>query len=248
MDALPTPSFQSFQRAMARHLRDPRGTPRPAGVSARRMRVYQELLFNNVSGFLDRCFPVSLAVLGERRWRRLARQFWRDAAMSSPLHRDIPEAFVAWLDLGCAPMPAWLPALARYEWAELAVDVMAPAVPPHDALGDLRAAPVLLNPAHLHLKMDWPVHRIGITWRPRKPQSTRLLVYRDAHDKVCFMHLNEQTSRLLELLAPGGLNAEQLALQLAAEWGHAQPQALLAHVLALLEQLRGQGVVLGTRR
>ena len=32
--------------------------PRPAGVPARRMEVYNELLFNNICGFLDACFPL----------------------------------------------------------------------------------------------------------------------------------------------------------------------------------------------
>jgi hypothetical protein len=67
------PAFQAFQRAFARHLRDPHHTPRPAGVPARRMAVYSELLFNNVCGFLDRCFPVLRSVVGEARWRRLNR-------------------------------------------------------------------------------------------------------------------------------------------------------------------------------
>ena len=48
-----TQDFQDFQRAFGRHVRDPRLFPRPAGVPARRMAVYNELLFNNICGFLD---------------------------------------------------------------------------------------------------------------------------------------------------------------------------------------------------
>jgi uncharacterized protein (UPF0276 family) len=49
--------FQEFQIAFGRHLRDPRGRERPAGVPARRAGLYRELLRNNLEGFLLACFP-----------------------------------------------------------------------------------------------------------------------------------------------------------------------------------------------
>ena len=77
------PDFQAFQHAFARHIRDPHHTPRPAGVPARRMAVYNELLFNNITGFLDACFPVCRKLIGEKRWRRLNGNSWYAAFTSS---------------------------------------------------------------------------------------------------------------------------------------------------------------------
>ena len=59
------PPFQEYQYAFAAHIRDPRANPRPPGVPARRTRVYNELLFNNLEGFLLACFPVTRKVLGK---------------------------------------------------------------------------------------------------------------------------------------------------------------------------------------
>ena len=176
--------FQNFQRAFAGHLRDPHHTPRPAGVAARRMAVYNELLFNNICGFVDACFPVSRAIVGDKRWRRLCRTFYRDWPLHTPWFREIPREFARYLAEGDIrqPLPAWLAELAHYEWAELAVDVMDCAIPAHDPAGDLLAGPVALNPALLNLAYAWPVHRIGPDYRPRKPQPTHLVVYRDADD------------------------------------------------------------------
>jgi hypothetical protein len=112
-------TFQAFQRAFTAHIRDPRGQPRPRGVPARRMKVYNELLFNNVEGFLLACFPVCRAILGKRRWRRLARDFFRDHVCHTPYFRQIPEEFLKYLqDEWPAPRdyPAFLPELAHYEW------------------------------------------------------------------------------------------------------------------------------------
>lgn len=239
--------LQRFQHAFARHLRDPRRTPRPVGVPARRMAVYTELVFNNVSGFLDRCFPVGRSLLGEPRWRRLQRRFWREAALHSPLHREIPQAFVHWLRQGGAVgLPRWYAALAHYEWAELAVDLMVVQTPAHRPDGALMQQPVALNPALLNLAYDWPVQRIGPHYRPRRPQPTQLLVWRDAADSVQFMQLNPVTARLLALLAERAQTGEQACRAIAAELRHPDPTQLLAHGAALLAQWHACGVVLGT--
>jgi hypothetical protein len=239
--------FQQFQHAFARHLRDPQHVPRPEGVPARRMAVYQELLFNNICGFVDSCFPVSRAILGEKRWRRLNRTFYRDWPLHTPWFREIPGQFVRYLaeaDIQ-QPLPAWLPELAHYEWAELAVDIMDAPRPAHDPDGDLLSQPVAINPALLNLAYTWPVHRIGPGYRPRKPQPTYLAVYSDIDDKVQFSQINAVTSRLLNLLADTGSTGEAAIRQIAIELQHPAPGELLAHGARLLDDLRRQGIVLG---
>jgi len=239
--------FQQFQRAFARHLRDPQHAPRPAGVPARGMAVYHELLCNNICGFIDRCFPVSRSILGEKRWRRLSRTFYRDWPLHTPWFREIPREFVRYLteaDIG-QPLPVWLAELAHYEWAELAVDVIDSPVPAHDPAGDLLSHPVALNPALLNLAYAWPVHRIGPGYRPRKPQPTYLAVYRDASHDVQFTQINAVTGRLLSLLAAAPSTGEAAIRQIASELQHPAPTQLLAHGAALLDDLRRQGIVLG---
>jgi hypothetical protein len=248
MNAALAPNFQVFQRAFADHLRDPQHAPRPPGVPARRMAVYNELLFNNICGFVDRCFPVSRAILGEKRWRRLCRTFYRDWPLHTPWFREIPREFVRYLTEADIrqPLPIWLAELAHYEWAELAVDVIDAPRHTHDPAGDLLHNPVALNPALLNLIYTWPVHRISPDYRPRKPQPTYLAVYRDASDGVQFSQINAVTSRLLALLAAAPTTGETAIRQIAAELQHPAPEQLLAHGAALLDDLRRQGIVLGS--
>ena len=114
--------LRAFQTAFGARLRGGRHVPSPPGVAARRMAVYETLLFNNLRGFVDRCCPVARACLGEVRWRRLCRAFFRDWPCRSAWFRDIPREFVDYLGAACrAPLPRWFVDLARYEWAELAV-------------------------------------------------------------------------------------------------------------------------------
>lgn len=241
--------FQNFQRSFARHVRDPRHTPRPDGVPARRMAVYQELLFNNICGFLDSCFPVCRVLLGETRWRRLNRTFYRDWPLHTPWFREIPREFVRYLGESAIrqPLPRWFAELAHYEWAELAVDVMDVPLPAHDAAGDLLSQPVALNPALMNLAYTWPVHRIGPDYRPRKPHTSHLVVYRDTADTVQFTAINAVTARLLALFAATPTSGENALRQIASELQHPNPEQLIAHGITLLEQLREQGILLGVQ-
>ena len=242
------PDFQAFQQAFARHIRDPHHTPRPAGVPARRMAVYNELLFNNITGFLDACFPVCRKLIGETRWRRLNRAFHRDWRSHTPWFREIPREFIRYLNEGVIrqPLPAWFAELAHYEWAELAVDTMDCPIPGHDPAGDLMRQPVVMNPARLVLACSWPVHRIGPDYRPRKPQATQLVVYRDADERVRFVAINPVTARLLGLLATAPTTGIEAFLQICVEIHHSDPQQLLLFGRGILDDFRAQGLILGT--
>jgi hypothetical protein len=75
------------------------------------MKVYNELLYNNLEGFLLACFPVCRKILGKRRWDRLARAFFRDHACHTPYFRQIPEEFLKYLQAaGSPPRTSRLPA------------------------------------------------------------------------------------------------------------------------------------------
>ena len=240
-------AFQQFQHALAQHLRDPHHTRRPPGVPQRRMAVYNELVFTNMCGFVDSCFPVSRQLLGEARSRRLCRTFLRDWPLHTPWFREIPHEFVRYLSEGRVAqiLPRWLAELAHYEWAELAVDVMEVTLPAHDSQGDMMQARVLLNPARVEVASAWPVHRIGLAWQPRKTEPTFLVVFRDAQQEVQFTEINAVTAHVLALL-DSGLSGQQAFAQLAREMAHPDPEALQGFGQELLIGLREQGVILGT--
>ena len=243
------PEFQRFQRAFTAHIRDPKTHPRPAGIEARRMKIYNELLVNNVEGFLLACFPVLRQVLGARKWRRLVRDFFATHRSRTPYFRQIPDEFIQFLqDEWTLPegYPPYLLALAHYEWIELVLSVSNRSVErAFDVEGDLMQGAPLLNPVLANLRYDWPVQRIAPR-RKVRPAETYLLVFRDAEDEVQFSEINAFTARLLTLLEPATLSGRAALETIAVESRHPDPELILQAGAALLEDLRARGAILGS--
>lgn len=243
--------FRGYQRAFTLHVRDPRAHPRPAGVSARRMNIYNELMFNNVRGFLDACFPVSRELLGEIRWTRIARRFFAEHRCTTPLFRQIPEEFVRWMATRPASvkMPDFLPHLLHYEWVELALDVnpKETLVPGTDAAGDLLSGRPVLNPVSLLLEYPYAVHKIGSGYRPRPAQqeATFILAFRNHDDRVRFIVLNPVSARLVALLRDTRLTGRGALRRMAREMNHPDPAVVVAGGAQILENLRREEAVIG---
>lgn len=243
------PDFQRYQQAFTAHIRDPQANPRPAGVEARRMKIYNDLLYNNVEGFLLACFPVLRRTLGPRKWTRMVRVFFATHRCHTPYFRQIPDEFLQFLQTEWTipdEYPGWLVALAHYEWIELVLSV-SNRMPDRaaDPAGDLMQGRPLLNPVLANLRYDWPVHRIAPR-RKIQPAETFLLVYRDADDTVRFDEINAFTARLLALLEDGSRSGRAALDMLAAESRHPDPALIVRAGEALLEDLRQRGAVLGS--
>lgn len=243
----------AYQASFAARIRDPRA-PLPRGAPARRMRVYQELLFNNLEGFLLACYPVTRKILGQRAWRRLVRRFFAEHRCHSPLFRDIPQAFLDWArgdaDAVNADRP-FLTDLLHYEWLELAVSLDPGRVEPGqvDAQGDLLAGIPMLHPSAQLASYPWPVHCIGPRVQPAVPDASahHYLLFRDTRDAVRFIYLTPLSAALLALLQAQPAPGHQLLDQLAELGAVQQREAFVRSGAELLEQLRQQGAILGTR-
>ncbi|MCP5278545.1 MAG: putative DNA-binding domain-containing protein [Thiobacillus sp.] len=246
--------FQRYQRAFTARIRDPKANDRPQGAPPKRMKVYEELLYNNLEGFLLACFPVCRKILGVRRWNRLVRAYFREHTSHSPYFRQIPEEFLKYLqDEWTRPedYPPFLPELAHYEWVELELDTSDKdrSLPAHDPVGDLLAGSPLVNPVLRVLAYRWPVQRLSVRFKPEEPplEPTFLAAWRDRGLDIRFSQLTPATARFLNLLQEHpGLTGEQALQQLARELQHPDPDALRAYGQALLKGWGSDGILLGT--
>lgn len=212
-------SFQQVQYEFGQHLRDPEA-PLPNTLKAielRRLKIYQELIFKNVEGFISGGFPVLRQLYNEQDWSELIRDFIIKHESHSPYFLEISEEFLAYLQEERVMQesdPAFMLELAHYEWVELALDVAeADLSEPMDK--NLLADLPQVSPLVWTLSYQYPVHLIGPEYQPTEPpeQSTFLLVYRTREDKVAFMESNAVTVSALQLLSSGDFASGQAMLE-----------------------------------
>jgi uncharacterized protein len=249
-----TPDFQDYQRAFTRHVRDPEKHPRPEGVPAGRMEVYNELLFKNIVSQVSSCFPVARSILGEHAWKALVRAFFATHRCRTPYFRQIPEEFLQYMQEreSSDQKPDFLIYLLHYEWVELSVEIsdkeadMAGV----DPAGDLCVGNPVLAPARMLLTYPYAVHRIGKDYQPSPEQreQTSLLVFRNSSDKVRFIVMNQVSARLIALLDSGSVSGNQALAQIVEELRHPNPESALEGGCNILENLREEGAIIGTLR
>lgn len=240
--------FQKVQAALARHIREPARWQGPEGVEGRRLKIYRELVYNNIEGFLSSGFPVLRSIYSDERWHALVRDFMTSHLCRSPYFLEISEEFLAYVQHERGERsddPPFLGELAHYEWVELALEV-APDEPEVNPCQDLLDGCPRVSPLAWPLVYQFPVHQLGATFQPDEPppEPTFLVVYRTAEDAVEFMQINAITYRLLELLQGEALTSGRQALeQLAQEMQHPEPAQLIVFGAELLSQLRAAAIL-----
>ena len=60
---------------MARYLRDPAHQPPPEDIEPRRLKIYEELVYNNIEGFLSGGFPILRSLYEDADWHGLVCAF-----------------------------------------------------------------------------------------------------------------------------------------------------------------------------
>lgn len=247
-------TLQAQLRSFAAHLRDPGNNPPPPGIEDRRLAVYRELFLNNIRELLAGNFPVIRRTLGDDAWQAVVRDFHAQHRAHTPLFPEVGQEFLQFLrqrqdaDMGDPP---WLPELAHYEWVELALQLADAPLPPHDAEGDLLTGVPVVSPLAWPLAYTWPVQAIGPGHAPDAPPAapTLLLLRRDPSGDVHFSTISPLVYRLLEVLDnDSGANGRDVLVQLAQEAAADDVQGFVQHGAAMLQRLREEGTLLGTRR
>ncbi len=248
-------NLAELQARFAAHIRDPETAPAPEDVEDRRMAIYRDLFFRNLSNFVARSFPVLKSLLAQARWDALMRRFFIEHHARTPLFPEIAREFLQFLqDLAeREPLePPFMLELAHYEWVEIALDLDEQEIGAVevDARGDLLSGEPVVSPLAWPLSYNWPVHRIRPGFQPSEPpaEPTHLLVYRDRSDQVRFMQLNAMSALLLRRLKEdSGRSGHDLLTTVAAELQHPDPDKVMSAGRQLLGDLRERDVILGTR-
>ena len=252
------PDFREMQLEFTAHIRNPSINARPQGLEARRMKIYLELLYNNVENFLSNTFPITRRTFADDQWEALVRDYLHRHKATSPYFLEIPQEFLEFLSAtrgeaageAAKDDPPWLLEMCHYEWVELALDVADIELPwdTVDPDGDFLDSRWVVSPLHWSLGYEWPVHTIGpasLDTLEKKP--TLLIVFRDGNDKVRFMESDPPTSRFLELLG-SELTLREVIAAIAKELPQLSAEQVEIKMRSTLKTLRSAEIVLGPQK
>ncbi|MGI2171293.1 HvfC family RiPP maturation protein [Shewanella sp. MF05960] len=245
--------FIDVQQQFMDYIRDP-SLPLPDGIEARRMTIYRELFFNNISGFVSSAFPVLKSLYTAEQWQMLVQQFFVKHDCQTPIFVEIAAEFLAFLQHQYTPSehdPIFMLQLAHYEWLELCA-----AVAPDTAVSQLLDSDNVQHP-FLSLaasakvaQYGFDVQHISVDYQPIAPtaQAHFFCVYRDSEDEVAFLQLTPLSAQVLAYIeemdrAQQAVNVDQIISWLSGHYPQMSTDALLSGCLPLLQQLAQKGIV-----
>jgi len=247
-------TLRQSQLLLARYLREPENAPAPANVEPRRLKIYEELIYRNIEGFISGGFPVLRRLYQDQHWHSLVREFIRVHRCETPYFLEISQEFLRFLMESHEPRdcdPPFLIELAHYEWLELALDSSEEEIPTEavDHLGSPMGGIPVVSPLVMASAYQYPVHRIGPDYQPTEPgaQPTFIMVYRNRDDEVCFMETNGATVQLLENLRNNtSRTGKEVLAGMVDDFGMSE-ERVLGFGQQVLENLAQQSIIAGIR-
>lgn len=249
-------TFKEKQYDFAAHIRDPENVAAPVGIESRRMAIYRKLFFNNLYNLLATFFPVIRKIHTETQWRRFIRGFMQHHQAETPYFLQLPQEFLAFLQNEFEAAEddyPFLLELAHYEYAELALSVSEEEnnVEGIDPDGDLLTGIPVKSSLSWSFAYRYAVHRISPKFLPDEPetQPVYLALYRGTDDSVGFLELNAITAALLDAIEvnPDNKTGEELLRALAAKINYPDADALVAHGVDALREMRQLEILTGCR-
>lgn len=235
------------------------------GMPAERVAVYQDLVFNNVRGFIRSAFPVLRSIVGDAQWDHSIAAFLAHSQLDSPYFIDIPRAFYDYLAHHIAghvtrhvtnqitndasQWPDFALELAYYEWLELDLyrrtGGLQPELATPQALSDHPDALWQLGQAVELVACRYPVHQLSPEYQPlvAPAEPTFLALYRTSQGKIQFMQLTAVSMAVLQLLQASPQSVSELCQQLLPLVPNLTEQNLQAGVQQLLLQCVHLGLV-----
>lgn len=248
-----TPSFIRTQHQFTQYIRDPENSPKPTDIEERRMDLYRDFLFTNITGILGDAFPVLKKITTDDKWEALCRDFFAHHPCHSPYFSKVSEEFIQYLQTERLENPqatddfSFVLELAHYEWAELFVSIAEDIIETDTLISDPLNQVLTVASTAMPLAYQYPVHKISPDYLPTEPpeQPTYLVVYRNADNQVGFLETNSMTHALLQELAKNTeLTSLQILTTLAKQMQHQNTDVVIQGGLSMLNDFISRGIII----
>ncbi|MGX9462861.1 HvfC family RiPP maturation protein [Shewanella sp. A14] len=245
--------FIEIQQQFMDNIRDP-SLPLPEGIEPRRMKIYRELFFNNILGFVSSAFPVLNSLYQDEQWHALIQKFFVEHDCQTPIFVEIAGEFLTFLQHEYKMTkkdPIFMLQLAHYEWLELCVAVAPDTLTSQWINADeLTQYKLCLASCAKVAQYAYDVQHISVDYQPIEPtpQANFFCVFRDLDNNVSFLQLTPLSAQVLAYIEKMGHSEYGITVDAIIEWlSEHYPtmpnETLLSGCLALLQQLAQKGIV-----
>jgi hypothetical protein len=193
------PEFTYIQKQFSDSIRNPSQVLSINGIEPRRLKIYQDLFFNNVMSFVSSTFPVLKELINHSHWDELVRDFFIVHKCETPYFLEISEEFLSYLEHSKFDfLPKFAYQLAHWEWMELYADV-AETDDVAKTITNIELTDVVItNDCTWNVAYDFCVHKISAEYIPSDSETTFLIVHRDNDLSVGFIEINPLSMLLFE--------------------------------------------------
>jgi uncharacterized protein len=248
--------FQDVQNVFTQHMRDPENNAGPEGIEDRRLKIYRELVYNNIESFIANSFPVLRKIIKDEQWHKMMRDYVSRHQAHTPLFPKMPQEFIQYLEherIADEDDYPFLLELAHYEWIEtsISMDVREISYEGIEKEGDLLDGIPVISPLVIPLAYQWPVHKISPEFLPdiQPEQATYIIIYRDSHDEVGFIELNPVSAKLIEECSNNtDQSGRDILLSIAEQLQHPNPDAVINGGLEIMQDFKNKDIILGIKK
>jgi hypothetical protein len=158
------PETADIQKKLATYCRTGEPVELP-GIRSSKIHHYRRLVFNVVKNTINQAYPVTREIINHDRWIEMVDAFFREHDCKTPKVWQLPFEFYEYVkneDFASRLDIPWLNDLLYFEWTEIEVHTMPDEeIPPFCKEGDLLIDPMVINPEHRIIRLEYPVHRIS---------------------------------------------------------------------------------------
>lgn len=220
------------------------------GMQENRAFLYRELISSNIQSTLNNYYPLTMALLGEEKWKEFTTDFFAHFPCQDPKFWKMPKGLVEfaktskWKEVYQIP---FLADLLDFEWLEIEIYMMKDALlESYTSSGNVLEEVPYVNPEHRIATYDYPVaEQINL----RKPfKKGRYFVFGFRHQQTLaphFFSISVFFKTLIEVLCQKKLTGKE-ALELAAEMTNVPVNERLFEIGSqFMKDLIKKGAILG---
>lgn len=220
------------------------------GTAPNRFHHYRRLIFNIIQEHLESSYPITFEYVPAEVWDQMLQEFFsKHSCQSYQVWQIAGEFYQYAIEANYKEKYnlTFLEDLLKFEWEELRLYNMEdmPALE-HKSEGDLATSPIIINPEHVLLHLNYPIHK-------RLPYESianygdyYILMYREKETgKIQFMEISVWYALMIEQFSKGNISLTKLLEEAPKIFGEIKIEELKLSSIDFINHLKERGFVLG---